>query len=284
MAPPPPGIRRYAAFSDTPTGGNPAGVVLEAATLDDAQMQHIAAQVGYSETAFLTGPITRDAVIPVRYFAPEGEVGFCGHATIATAVALGNVAGYGTYQLATRVGNVPITADRDTKGPTGSLESPPLDCLTLTAEHRRALLQALRWSEADLDPDYPPAIGFGGNKHPVLVVRGLERLRTLDYDYDVLQALCRAHDWITVQLITTTGPRTWQARDPFPWGGVVEDPATGAAAAAFAAYLASLGRITTGDRFVIHQGAEMGRPSTLEVTVNAGTALVSGHAAPIPWP
>ncbi len=284
MAPPPPSIRRYAAFSDTPTGGNPAGVVLEAATLDDAQMQHIAAQIGYSETAFLTGPITRDTVIPVRYFAPEGEVDFCGHATIAAAVALGEVAGHGTYQLATRVGPVPITADRDATGPTGSLESPPLDCLPLTAEHRRALLQALRWSEADLDPDYPPAIGFGGNKHPVLVVRGLERLRALDYDYDVLQALCRAHDWITVQLIAATGPRTWQARDPFPWGGVVEDPATGAAAAAFAGYLASLGRITAGDGFVIHQGAEMGRPSTLEVTVHAGTALVSGHAAPIPWP
>jgi PhzF family phenazine biosynthesis protein len=284
MASSAPQIRRYAAFSTTPAGGNPAGVVLEAADLDEAQMQQIAAQVGYSETAFLTGPITAEAPIPVRYFAPEGEVDFCGHATIATAVALGETAGYGDYQLATNVGDVRITADRDDAGATGTLESPPLDCLPLDAAHLEALLQALGWSADDLDPGYPPAVGFGGNQHPVLVVRELQRLRTLDYDFEVLQALCREQDWITVQLVAAVGPGQWQARDPFPWGGVVEDPATGAAAAAFAGYLASLGRLVPGDEFVIRQGAEMGRPSTLQVTLHARTAGVSGHAAPIPAP
>jgi PhzF family phenazine biosynthesis protein len=284
MTSPAPQIRRYAAFSTTPTGGNPAGVVLEAATLDESQMQQIATQVGYSETAFLTGPITADTEIPVRYFAPEGEVDFCGHATIATAVALGETAGYGAYQLATNVGTVRVEAHQDAAGTSGSLESPPIDCLPLEAVHRQALLQALGWSEDDLDPDYPQAIGYGGNKHPILVVRDLQRLRTLDYDFDALQALCREHDWITVQLVTPTGPETWQARDPFPWGGVIEDPATGAAAAAFAGYLASFGHLVPGDEFVIHQGAEMGRPSTLQVTLHPRAATVSGHAAPIPAP
>lgn len=284
MTPSAPQIRRYAAFSTTPTGGNPAGVVLEAADLDEVQMQQIAAEVGYSETAFLTGPITVEAPIPVRYFAPEDEVDFCGHATIATAVALGETAGYGAYRLATNVGDVGIIADHDDAGATGTLESPPLDCLPLHASHLEALLRALGWSAEDLDPDYPPAIGYGGNKHPVLVVRDLQRLRSLDYDFDVLQHLCREHDWITVQLVAPTGPGEWQARDPFPWGGVVEDPATGAAAAAFAGYLASLGRLVPGDEFVIHQGVEMGRPSTLRVTLHSRTATVSGHAAPIPAP
>lgn len=80
-----PHVRRYAAFSDDPTGGNPAGVVLEAAHLTEERLQQVAAEVGYSETAFVTGPIERDGsgAIPIRYFAPEGEVDFCGHATIA---------------------------------------------------------------------------------------------------------------------------------------------------------------------------------------------------------
>lgn len=284
MTSPAPQIRRYAAFSTTPTGGNPAGVVLEAADLDEARMQQIAAEIGYSETAFLTGPITADAPIPVRYFAPEGEVDFCGHATIATAVALGETAGYGAYRLATNVGTVRVEAHQDATGSTGTLESPPLDGLPLQTAHLESLLRALGWSADDLDPDHPPAIGFGGNKHPVLVVRNLERLRTLDYDFDALQALCREQDWITVQLVAPVGPGEWQARDPFPWGGVVEDPATGAAAAAFAGYLASLGRLVPGDELVIHQGEEMGRPSTLRVTLNSRTATVSGHAAPIPAP
>ena len=83
-----PEVLRYAAFTDDPAGGNPAGVVLDASGLDDAAMQAIAAEIGYSETAFVTG---RDASgdLHVRYFSPEAEVPFCGHATIATGVAWG---------------------------------------------------------------------------------------------------------------------------------------------------------------------------------------------------
>lgn len=90
-----------------------------------------------------------------------------------------------------------------------------------------------------------------------------------------------AHDWITVQLVVATGHQTWRARDPFPWGGVVEDPATGAAAAAFAGYLRVHGRATTGDTLVITQGVEMGRPSRIDVELLERAALISGRATPI---
>jgi PhzF family phenazine biosynthesis protein len=73
-------VLRYAAFSDTPAGGNPAGVVLDARGLSDAEMLKVAADVGYSETAFLDGE-------DIRYFSPLAEVPFCGHATVATGVA-----------------------------------------------------------------------------------------------------------------------------------------------------------------------------------------------------
>ena len=88
-------VERYSAFSDDPEGGNPAGVVLGARGLPADAMQQIAADVGYSESAFVTGPIRHDVPIPIRYFAPEGEVDFCGHATIATAVAIGASVGQG---------------------------------------------------------------------------------------------------------------------------------------------------------------------------------------------
>ena len=76
-------ILRYTAFTDDPAGGNPAGVVLDASELTDARMQEIAAELGYSETAFATS--REDGGYDVRYFSPEAEVPFCGHATIATA-------------------------------------------------------------------------------------------------------------------------------------------------------------------------------------------------------
>ena len=276
-------VRRYAAFSEDPAGGNPAGVVLDAGHLTDRDMQQIAAKVGYSETAFVTGPIGGDvdAAIPIRYFAPEGEVDFCGHATIATAVAIGELAGAGSYTLQSKVGPIQISTGFDRGGAYGSLRSPDVDCFPLHDELLEPLLAALRWSADDLDPQLPPAVGFGGNRHPVLVVRDPGRLATLDYDFDPLQRLSRRHDWVTVQLVAPTGQGRWHARDPFPWGGVVEDPATGAAAAAFAGYLRAHGRASTGDRFIITQGVEMGRPSRIEVELLERAALITGHATRI---
>ena len=69
------------------------------------------------------------------------------------------------------------------------------------------------------------------------------------------------HDLITCQLIWPESKKRYQSRNPFPTGGVVEDPATGAAAAAFGGYLRELGKIGTAARFSIVQGVEMGRPS-----------------------
>ena len=246
-------------------------------------MQRVAAEVGYSETAFVAGPIDgdRSTAIPVRYFAPEGEVDFCGHATIATAVAFAEVAGAGAYTLHTKVGPIQVSAGLEEGGAVGTLRSPDVGCFPLGGELVDPLLAALRWSADDLDPQLPPAVGFGGNRHPVLVAGGLDRLADLSYDFEALQRLCRRHDWVTVQLVASTGRGEWRARDPFPWGGVVEDPATGAAAAAFAGYLRAHGRATTGDRFTITQGVEMGRPSRIEVELLERAALVAGRASRI---
>src|SRR3712207_41782 len=82
-------ILRRAAFTDDPSGGNPAAVVLDASTLTDDEMLRIAADVGYSETAFLTAT-DDEGTYDVRYFSPLAEVPFCGHATVAAAVAVGD--------------------------------------------------------------------------------------------------------------------------------------------------------------------------------------------------
>ena len=284
-----PTIERFAAFSDSPHSGNPAGGVLDAGRLTAAQMQDIAAEVGYSETAFVTGPVHPGGLgsavgghlVPIRYFAPEGEVDFCGHATIATAVALCESSGEGSWTLGTKVGPVAITGRRDGARTVGTLRSPAVGCLPLEPHLLGRLLDALQWSERDLRPDLPPAIGFGGNRHPVLVARDLARLESLSYDFPRLQRLSREQGWVTVHLVVPTGPGRWRARDPFPWGGVVEDPATGAAAAAFAGYLREHARARAGDTFVITQGVEMGRHSTIEVELLEDVALVSGAATRI---
>ncbi|WP_294982454.1 PhzF family phenazine biosynthesis protein, partial [uncultured Microbacterium sp.] len=106
-----PEILRYTAFSSDPAGGNPAGVVLDAGGLDDADMQRIAAEVDFAETAFVTG-MREDGARAVRYFSPIAEVPFCGHATIATAVALAERSDADAIVFDTPVGDIRIEIER----------------------------------------------------------------------------------------------------------------------------------------------------------------------------
>jgi len=246
-------ILRFAAFSDDPKGGNPAGVVLDAAGLDDERMLSIAAEVGYSETAFIT---SRDQNrCRVRYFAPLAEVPFCGHATIATAVALSERVGDGPLRFHTPAGEITI----ETANGTASLTSVPTSTSEAAPELVDQALEALRYKEIG---DGPVHVGFAGNKHLLIPLKDREQLRDLDYDFDALRDLMLAHDLTTVHLFWRESADLVHARDPFPVGGVVEDAATGAAAAAFGGYLRD---IEGPQRFVISQGEDMGRPSRLEV-------------------
>jgi PhzF family phenazine biosynthesis protein len=284
-----PEVLRYTAFSADPAGGNPAGVVLDAAGLTEADQLAIAAELGYSETAFLTAPPAelagRERAYTVRYFSPEAEVPFCGHATIATAIAHAERHGPGDLLLATLAGTVPVTV---TRAPDGTLHA------TLTsvepAVHHVAekdvteALRALGWPAADLDPDFPPRIGYAGARHLILAAATRARLADLAYDFERLKDFMTSLDLTTVQLVWRESGTVFHVRDPFPVGGVVEDPATGAAAAAFGAYARELGLVPEESVLELHQGADMGRPGTLRVELRAGDprVRVSGTGTRIP--
>jgi PhzF family phenazine biosynthesis protein len=272
-----PAILRYTAFTDTPEGGNPAGVVLDASRLSDDEMQRTAAEVGYSESAFVS---TRDdGAYDVRYFSPEMEVPFCGHATIATAVALAERDGAGPLTFHTRAGTVPVATEGATGSITATLTSVAPRVEAAPADLLRTALDALGWSEGDLDPELPPKVSYAGARHLILAAGTRERLRRLDYDFAALKAVMRRHDLVTVDLVQRESERVYHARNPFPTGGVVEDPATGAAAAAFGAYLRDQGLVTPPATITIHQGVDMGRPSVLTVTVGEEPEIrVSGRA------
>ncbi len=104
-------LRRLAAFTTDPSGGNPAGVWLGEQLPEAAEMRDIARRVGYSETAFLAPG--GDASYKVRYFSPVAEVPFCGHATIAAGVVLGEKRGPGSYDFETAAGLVLVDVAGD---------------------------------------------------------------------------------------------------------------------------------------------------------------------------
>jgi PhzF family phenazine biosynthesis protein len=270
-------ILRLAAFTRDPAGGNPAGVVLDS-DLPDAEMQRIATEIGYSETAFCS-PVVSDRVT-VRYFAPATEVPFCGHATIAAAVALAERRGPGDLVFDTRAGDVPVSTGLRDGMAFATLTSVEPEVGPIADDCLDEVLTALRWSRDDLDPSLPPRVAYAGADHLVIVAATRERLADLDYDVAELRGLMTHHGWLTVQLAWPESLQRHHVRNPFPVGGVYEDPATGAAAAAYGAYLRDAGVVTAPSTLTLAQGEDLGRPSLLTVELLAGDprVRVSGHA------
>jgi len=272
-------ILRYRSFATSHGGGNPAGVVLDSSGLSADQMLTVAADVGYSETAFLT-PIS-EREYQIRYFSPEAEVDFCGHATVAASIAIAEtVSGVGDLLLHTKVGPIEVSVHDSDAGLTATLTS----VVPKTAELRKLpeLLGLLDWDESDLDPNLPAGLAFAGLWHPIVWARTRERLAELDYDFTGLKELMRSQGWGTVSLLFRESGSLIHSRNAFAVGGVVEDPATGAAAAALGGYLRSHDRLPADGRFSVRQGEDMGQPCLLEVDASGlGGVQVGGLATSI---
>lgn len=271
-------ILRYAAFTSDPAGGNPAGVVPDASGLGDAEMQQIATDLGYSETAFVF-PLQD---LRIRYFSPLAEVDFCGHATIATAVALADRNGPMELVFRANPGPIAVSIAVTDDGPAATLTSVPPRVAELSDELIGSLLHTLGLRQQDLDPLLPIREVFSGNLHPVVPVTAAA-LDALDHDHDRLGALMARHGWgATVAVVHRRSDTEWVVRNPFPPGGIREDPATGSAAAALGGYLRDLGLVTPPARVTIDQGTHIGRPCRIVVDIPVtGGIAVTGHAVPL---
>jgi PhzF family phenazine biosynthesis protein len=192
----------------------------------------------------------------------------------------------GEVLLRTAAGPVAVrTADDGAAAITATLTSVDPEVSEIGDADVDAALAALRWIRDDLDPALPPRIAYAGARHLVLAAASRERLADLDYDFEDLKSYMSDRDLTTVDLVWREDATTFHARNPFPVGGVVEDPATGAAAAAFGAYLRALGAVTPPVRVTVRQGADMGRPSRLLIDLEPGRAAVqvTGGAVRIPY-
>jgi PhzF family phenazine biosynthesis protein len=270
-------VLRIAAFSDGDTGGNPAGVLIGDILPDAAAMQNIAAQVGFSETAFAApeGDGWR-----VRYFSPESEVPFCGHATIALGAALVEQFGDGVFSLTLNQAGITVEGFRDGTTVAAALQSPPTRSKPAPLGLVSEALALFGYSSDDLDPAIAPALIHGGADHLVLVLKSRKALAAMAYDLKSGQSLMRREGLVTILLAYAETPRLFHTRNPFASGGVYEDPATGASTAAFAGYLRDIAWPHGGAIDVV-QGEDMGMRSRLHADISPipGSSIrVSGTA------
>ncbi len=248
-------------FTDTPLAGNQLAVFTDARGLDDAAMQALALEVGFSETVFVLPP-EADGHARIRIFTPHFELPFAGHPTLGTAFVLGAPLQLGVITLETGRGNVPIVLERDDSGRIafGRMEQPVPTVEPFSDE--AALFAALGVAGSEL----PVELYDNGATHLFVALGSEEEVSALQPNMPAVIAF-----GVTgVSCFAGSGDR-WKIR-MFWRGG--EDAATGSAAGPLACHLARHGRIAWGDEIVISQGAEIGRPSTLHARAEGGDGLI----------
>ena len=270
-------VLRIAAFSVGNKGGNPAGVWIGSRLPPASKMQAMAANIGFSETAFA---VPEEDAWRVRYFSPLCEVPFCGHATIALGAALALQHGDRTFELKLNRAVISVTGRREGHAITAALQSPPTWSAPIDPSLQADLLQLLDYTTDDLDLRIPPAKIYGGADHVVLALKTRNALARMSYDLKLGRELMEKAGLVTVALVTVETPQLFHVRNAFAVGGVLEDPATGAAAAAFAGYLRDIGW-PHGGAISIVQGEDMGMRSLIraEISATVGSSIrISGTA------
>ncbi len=265
-------------FTDRIFGGNPLAVVPDARGLSAAQMQRVAGEFNLSETAFVLPPDDPAHTRRVRIFTPGAELPFAGHPTVGTAVVLastGEVAldgGEARVVFEEGVGPVPVTIRAEAGRPlfaqlTAARRPERLD-VPVPPPDVLAYALSLLPAEVRAEPDgHAPEVWTAGVPFLCVPVRDLEALgrARISVDWEPVAAEMGLREVFV--FTTATGEEAdVRARMFAPGLGIAEDPATGAAASAFAGYLGVRTRLRDGTAcWVVAQGVEMGRPSRLEV-------------------
>lgn len=289
--------RRYVVldvFTERPLGGNPLAVVLEAQGLDDAAMQHITREFNLSETVFVLPPRDNTRRARLRIFTCAHELPFAGHPTVGAAVALAleSRLSSGTMLLEETVGTLRCevaTQGQASRKGNATFIVPRQSVLEEAEVSRQQCADALSLSVADIGFDaHRPVVASAGVPFlfvPVANLTALARARMDEAAF--IRSLGAFGEAMYLYTLDDEGDADFRARMFSPGLGIVEDPATGAAAAAFPAVLMDAeARVDAKHRVRIDQGFEMGRPSRINLgfTVKGGVvteATIGGSAVVI---
>jgi PhzF family phenazine biosynthesis protein len=249
------------AFSKDSKGGNPAGVVLDADHLLEAQMKAIAQVVGFSETAFVTS--SKMADFKVRFFTPNGEVDLCGHATIATFFLLSTLKriNIGTYTQETKAGILTIESLKN-----GTLFMHQTMPEFFEHVSKDEVVQSLNIPIEFVDQDLPIQIVSTGLRDLIVPIRSLSDLHFIMPDFDAISRLSKKYNVVGYHVFTmeTNFESTAHCRNFAPLLGIPEESATGTASGALSSYLWKHQLATDFTKpMVYEQGYSMNEPSEI---------------------
>lgn len=251
-------------FTDVPMAGNQLAVFTDGRGLDDATMQALALEVGFSETVFVL-PAEGDAHARIRIFTPRAELPFAGHPVLGAAFVLGAPLQAVTMRLEVGAGVIPVELHRDDAGALvfGWMRQPVPR--VEPAEPEAALLEALGVEHAIV----PVEVYDNGVRHALVALEDEAAVATVEPDLEALAA------WGADGVSCFAGAGlAWKTRMFAPALGIPEDAATGSAAGPLACHLARHGLVPWGEEIVISQGVELGRPSRIHARAHGGEGLI----------
>jgi PhzF family phenazine biosynthesis protein len=263
--------------------GNPAGVVLGADRLSDAEMQALARELNTSDSAFVLPPAGPDHDVHLRFFTPVKEVGFVGHASVAAHVAryAAGVAKPGRFRQKSRNTALEVELSGSVQDPFVSVTYPaPLMQAPIADTYRRQLLDIFGMSSAALDPSCPLQVLGRTSTRLLIGLRSAEQLAALAPDFEALKRMTPhvGADGFFLFVRNAHGPRTTESRMFCPVIGIPEDPVSGNAHGMLGAYLVAHGLLPAEQgraRFTGYQGRSLHRPGEVQVEVELeGTAPV----------
>ena len=261
------------AFVSNGKGGNKAGVVLEADDLSDDQMQAIAKELAFSETAFVSN--SKDATYKVRFFTTTEEVDLCGHATIATWSLLfqKGLIEHGMYTQETLAGRLGINISND-----GSIFMEQTEPQFFSQVSYEEILPVLNASKADFDDNLQPQIMSTGLRDILVPVRNKEILMSLRPNFSAMTELSKKHDVTGLHVFALSEECTAVARNFAPLVGIDEESATGTSNGALLCYLKEKDKLEERDVYHVEQGESMGQPSEIIGKFIDGRIWIGGKA------
>lgn len=270
----------YDVFTDRRFAGNPLAVVTDARGLSTADMQTITREFNLSETTFVLPPEDPANTARVRIFTLGYEMPFAGHPTVGTAISIARARRLsGDLRLELKAGLFPVRVDPGRPAAFAEFRNPNLPAERGPAPDAALIEAALSLPAGAIDrgAHRPRLIGAGVNF--VFARASLERVRAARLDHGAFDRL-KADETVGVLLYTEGGEAPdadFHVRMFAPHAGIPEDPATGSAAAALPGQIALAGALKDGTRaWIVEQGFEMGRPSRIEVTVEATAGAIAG--------
>jgi trans-2,3-dihydro-3-hydroxyanthranilate isomerase len=262
------------AFTQNPFEGNPAGVVPDASDLTLAQMQKIANELNLPESAFLLPPTDPKADFRVRYFTPQEEINFCGHATIGSAWLLASEYGWAEKAdhiiFETNVGLIPVHWDKHENRVSMVTMTQVAPKVKEVELDKLEIAQLVGIPPDQLDERFPIKLANTGNWHLLVPIKTHQAVDAAKPKWDQLALLNKKYNISTTHLFTFDAKPGFDlyTRDFAPAIGIPEDSVTGAANGALAGYLVLEGIISKEEthRLTIGQGDAIGRPGTLYIT------------------